>query len=284
MVAATFVFALLFLVYGVVPHQWLTRGPTTSSTGGRTTILAGPATAPTERCGSDLPDHDHVTQTRPRHHRRRHLRRVPRPRRSALWVAAGRSVGKPRADRDRPTSTLRPTAGEGGRLASMAKTDANPPHARVPRRLRARRGRRRLPRQGGQAQAVHPHRPVRVHHVRGLRRHLPVEVHPHARHRTRSPRPINTEQPGDRPRRPRRLHHRRGRVHPLRPLRRPVPDRRDHPRQDRRRAPATATRTSATTTTATPTACGSRRQESIVAKTIDDKPAGAKHGRARGRS
>ncbi len=42
--------------------------------------------------------------------------------------------------------------------------------------------------EGGQAQAVHPHRPVRVHHVRGLRRHLPVEVHPHGHAPTRSPR------------------------------------------------------------------------------------------------
>ena len=32
---------------------------------------------------------------------------------------------------------------------------------------------------GGQAEAVPPHRPGRVHPLRGLRRHLPVEVHPH---------------------------------------------------------------------------------------------------------
>ena len=34
------------------------------------------------------------------------------------------------------------------------------------------------------------------------------------------------------PPRPRGVHRRRGRVHPVRPLRRPLPDRRDHPRQD----------------------------------------------------
>ena len=47
---------------------------------------------------------------------------------------------------------------------------------------------------------------------------------------------VGTEQPGDRPQRPRRVPDRRRRVHPLRAVRRPVPDRRHHPRQGRRPA------------------------------------------------
>ena len=68
-----------------------------------------------------------------------------------------------------------------------------------------------------------------------------------------------------RPERPRRVHHRRRHLHPLRAVRRPLPDRRDHPRQGRRPAGATATPTPAPTATATPTACGSRSEEALVA-------------------
>ena len=89
------------------------------------------------------------------------------------------AVAEPRqdeADRHRDLD-LRPSAGE-GELA-MARTDANPPMPEFRDDYMLVRGRRRLPREGGEAEAVPPHRPVRVHHVRGLRRHLPVEVHPH---------------------------------------------------------------------------------------------------------
>ena len=81
----------------------------------------------------------------------------------------------------------------------MARTDANPPMPEFatdyvlqevdPTYLTA----------GGQAEAVPPHRPGRVHPLRGLRRHLPVEVHPHALAPTRSTKPVNTDQPGDDP-------------------------------------------------------------------------------------
>ena len=80
---------------------------------------------------------------------------------------------------------LRPSAGE-GRPSAHGTHRRQPADDAVHRRVPTRRGRRRLPVEGGQAEAVHPHRPVRVHHVRGLRRHLPVEVHPHGharRHR-----------------------------------------------------------------------------------------------------
>ena len=63
-----------------------------------------------------------------------------------------------------------------------------------------------------------------------------------------------TEQPGDDPVRPRPVHHRRRHLHALRAVRRPVPDRRHHPRQGRRARRRPATRTPAPTTTATPTA------------------------------
>ena len=53
---------------------------------------------------------------------------------------------------------------------------------------------------------------------------------------------VNTEQPGVDPGDHVHLHHRRRRLHPLRPVRRPVPDRRHHPGQGRRSRPATATR------------------------------------------
>ena len=82
--------------------------------------------------------------------------------------------------------------------------------------------------------------------VRGLRRHLPVEVHPHGvgrRHRRR--RQHRAARRG--PPRPRGVHRRRGRVHPLRALRRPLPHRRDRARQDRRPTSPTAIRTPAPT-------------------------------------
>ena len=45
---------------------------------------------------------------------------------------------------------------------------------------------------------------------------------------------VGTEQPGEDPGDHVDVHHRRRRLHPLRPVRRPLPDRRDHPRQGRR--------------------------------------------------
>src|SRR5437016_7035234 len=77
----------------------------------------------------------------------------------------------------------------------------------------------------GEAQAIPAHRPSRMHPVRRLRRHLPVEMHPHALHqrhrRSRQRRPTRR-----RPQRPRLLRRRRRRLHPLRAVRRPLPHRR----------------------------------------------------------
>ena len=45
---------------------------------------------------------------------------------------------------------------------------------------------------------------------------------------------VNADQPGDDPQRPRVLRRRRRRVHAVRAVRRPLPDRGDHPRQGHR--------------------------------------------------
>ncbi|CAA9248256.1 MAG: hypothetical protein AVDCRST_MAG76-2135, partial [uncultured Acidimicrobiales bacterium] len=107
-----------------------------------------------------------------------------------------------------------------------------PTAAPLPGRLLPHRDRLVLADQGGQAQAVPAHRPGRVHHVRGLRGHLPLEVHPHAvRRLRRRGRQHRAARRG--PRRPRDLRGRRGRLHPVRPVRRPMPDRRHHHGQGR---------------------------------------------------
>ena len=98
------------------------------------------------------------------------------------WWQKPRRPADGHRDRD---EHLRPPAGEEG-LIHDGQDRRQPPDDAVHRRVHARRGRRGLPDQGRQAEAVHPHRPDRVHHVRGVRRHLPVEVHPHgARRRDR---------------------------------------------------------------------------------------------------
>ena len=92
--------------------------------------------------------------------------------------------------------------------AATARTVVTPdgPHRRQPadarlrHRLRAAGGRPVVPHRVGEAEAVPPHRPGRVHPLRGLRRHLPVEVHPHGLGRARSSDAVNTEQPGEDPR------------------------------------------------------------------------------------
>ena len=113
----------------------------------------------------------------PRHRRRRPPRDLLRADHLHLVVVAEARPGQDRRDRG---VLVRSTAGEEvvGTLTDGADR-RQPADDALHRRVHARRGRRRLPHQGRQAEAVHPHRPDRVHHVRGLRRHLPVEVHPH---------------------------------------------------------------------------------------------------------
>ena len=76
---------------------------------------------------------------------------------------------------------------------------------------------------------------------------------------------VNTEQPGDDPSDHVVVHRRRRRLHPLRAVRRPLPDRRHHPRQGHRPTCADGDPTSAPTDTATPTASGSEAAEEIEA-------------------
>ena len=200
------------------------------------------------------------------------LRRAARPERLLFvtWQKRNVVVEKPAARRPRPRSARAsavrcaaapdrgpPPARRGG--VTDGPHRRQPAHARLRGRLPAPGGRPVVPDRVGEAEAVPPHRPGGVHPLRGLRRHLPVEVHPHGvgvgdrrsgRHRAARRGPA----------RPRGVHRRRGRVHTVRALRRPLPHRRDHPRQDharhRRRRPAHHELPG----TATPTACGSRTQ------------------------
>ena len=173
MAAATFVFFLLFWWYGVIPHQWLAYAD--NELGWRSDkLLLGPGDdLRAAAVHADLPG-----AARP--HRRRHLR--PRPRSAHLPLGA--VAGSPQ-DPARCGCPHRSTA---DRSSGRAETTQHGSHRRqsadagVPGGLRPPRGRRGLVGEGRQAQAVHPHRPVRVHHVRGLRRHLSLEVHPHGLH------------------------------------------------------------------------------------------------------
>ena len=142
----------------------------------------------------------------------------------------------------------------------MARTDANPPMPDFatdyvlqevdPSYLTA----------GGEAEAVPAHRPGRVHPLRGLRRHLPVEVHPHGLGRAPSTKPSTPSSPATTRSDHVRVHRRRRRLHPVRAVRRPLPHRRDHPRQAHRPTWPRATPTPAPTDTATPTASGSEQR------------------------
>ncbi len=96
-------------------------------------------------------------------------------------------------------------ADAGHELPSTGTVSPDGPHRRQPAdarlrdRLRAAGGRPDLPHPGGQAQAVPAHRPGRMHPLRGLRRHLPVEVHPHGLDRRRSPTPSTPSSPATTP-------------------------------------------------------------------------------------
>ena len=142
----------------------------------------------------------------------------------------------------------------------MAKTDANPPHAVVPGRLR------RSPRSRTEelGKSVKPKQFLHIDQSECIMCEGCVDICPwkciHMLSTDSSRRGGRHRAARARPRRPRDLRGRRGRVHPLRPLRRPLPDRRDHHGQDRCGRPRGRRTTSATTSTATPTECGSRHR------------------------
>jgi NAD-dependent dihydropyrimidine dehydrogenase PreA subunit len=176
MVAAAYVFGLLFWLYGVIPHEYLNWADSELSWRPDKKVI-GPEGTWTwlERGALDVdPPHDPQADL-PRRHRGAALRRRPGWLHLGLRLLERSSEEGCRRGRSREGVHLRPAA----RGQALTAHRCQPPDAGVPHRLRARRGRCGLPGQGGQAQAVHPHRPVRVHHVRGLRRHLSVEVHPH---------------------------------------------------------------------------------------------------------
>ena len=183
MVAATYVFFLMFWVYGVVPHQWLTwvqnelkwRTDAISSGHGATVEpLKFLAESPIIMSYAD----------HRRHHRRRYLRRRVLGLKSSCSGIVAEPGQAAKAVRPVETSDYGRPLVEG--LIAMARTDANPPMPEFRDDYVLQEVDADWLVEGGQAEAVHPHRPVRVHHVRGLRRHLPVEVHPHGharRHR-----------------------------------------------------------------------------------------------------
>ena len=92
---------------------------------------------------------------------------------------------------------------------------------------------------------------------------------------------VNADQPGDDPKDHVVLRRRRRRLHPLRPVRRPLPHRRHHLGQGHRRLGATATPTSAPTDTATPTASAS--DGACDPSPIRSDPARSRSGAIRGR-
>ena len=147
----------------------------------------------------------------------------------------------------------------------MAKTDANPADAGVLDFVRVAGSRPELADDRGEAQAVPAHRPSRMHPLRRLRRHLPLEMHPHAlqqRHRrSRQRRPTRR-----RPQRPRRSSSSTKTSAPAAPCASTAAPPASSSWARSPTTGATATPTSAPTATATPTAsvsdthaCGRRR-------------------------
>ena len=103
MVAATYVFFLMFWVYGVVPHQWLTWAQ--NELKWRSDAIARrPRRAPvgSAQVPEGIAGH-HEQADRRRHHRRRHLRRLPRrPDRPLVGLAEpGQAEGRRGRDQSR---------------------------------------------------------------------------------------------------------------------------------------------------------------------------------------
>ena len=188
------VFAMMTLAYAVIPHEWITFSDK---------YLQWDTTQFVVRSGQDVfglgssTSVQHRQAGRPRHHRRRSSTCVVFGLNLCLFVdvaEARRGEAEPAPPTRREDVALRPPA------AAQAPTPSSPPtvgcrartvvtpdgphrrqpaDARLRHRLRAAGGRPLLPHRVGEAEAVPPHRPGRVHPLRGLRRHLPVEVHPH---------------------------------------------------------------------------------------------------------
>ena len=126
MVAATYVFFLMFWVYGVVPHQWLAWAD--NELGWRPTSSSlGPSVHRHEASSRLLPFNARLPDA-PRHHRRASSTACSSALHVALW-AMWQDRGKRAASAGARgvDLRLRPPAGEAGRRTAMARTDANPP-------------------------------------------------------------------------------------------------------------------------------------------------------------
>ena len=166
--------------------------------------------------------------------------------------AGGRSAARRTPTTEIETSIVRPSAGEEGADA-MARTDANPPMMPYTDEY---------PLVEVDAdyltKAVKPKQFIHIDQTECIMCEGCVDICPwkciHMVTPERDRRGHRHRAARRGPVRQGRVHHRRRHLHPLRAVRRPVPDRRDHPRQGRRRRAPPATPTPAPTTTATPTA------------------------------
>ncbi len=220
MAGAVFAIFLLLWWYGVIPHQWLVWGD--GELGWRTDkhlARPRPATSRSPITYQTLRDLVAVD----------HLRRRPR----AADHAVGR-VEEPRqaqARRDRDLA-VRPSAGAEG--LRHGEDRCQPADAGVPRRLRPPGGRRRpgWPRRSSPSSSSTSTSPSA-----SCARAASTSARGSASTWSR-PTPIDeaigTEQPGDDPGDHVVFIDRRRRLHPVRAVRRPLPDRRHHPRQGRR--------------------------------------------------
>ena len=211
MVGSIYIFLMLFITYGIMPHQWITHADADLAWT-KDKIIYGPGDIlQPESLGGWLPLTLQYEAVRDTVVVLLHAVFFG----AHIWLAIWWQKRGEEKPKEIATSTYgRPLVKEGvsvmssrrpmraavRRGASVTIRSARPGGAAdgedrrqpaddaVHRRLHVGGGRRGLPDEGRQAEAVHPHRPVRVHHVRGMCRHLPVEVHPHGARPMRSTR------------------------------------------------------------------------------------------------
>ena len=250
----------MFWVYGVVPHQWLTWADNELNWRADK-ILFGPGRHLQEPAGRWLVADPDQLRRRARPHRRRASTSSPSAPTSAMWSAWQKRGDKQDDAKTPERSTFGRPAGEGRGVGSMTTTDANPPLPEfrddyILQQVDAAWLTASRSSPSSSSTSTSPSASCARAASTSARGSASTWSAP-----TPSTRPIGTELPGSDPGRQRDLHHRRRRVHPLRAVRRSVPDRRHHPRQDRRPGRPRATPTSERTPTVTATACVSADAE-----------------------